>query len=75
MGFCKGSNPEAGIEKAWLVKVWFDTSLNIVTGIISLLTIFLLYKKCQFKEVPLFVSLQMLLLLLKIPLDLSYHSS
>ena len=57
MSYCNGPNEEAGIEKAWLVELWFDNSLNIVTGIITLITIFLLYHKCQFKEVPLFVSL------------------
>ena len=52
MTYYKGPNPEAGIEKAWLVEVWFDNSISIVTGIISLLTIFLLYNKCRFQEVP-----------------------
>ena len=46
MGYCTGPNPEAGIEKAWLVEMWFDVATQTVTGTIILFTTFLLYRKC-----------------------------
>ena len=75
MSFCDGPDADAGLEKAEFVEDWFDLAASSTTDIVVIITTFLLYRKFRLKEIPLFVTLQMLLLLIRIPLGFTYHAS
>ena len=74
MSFCDG-DPDADLEHAQFVEDWFNVSASSTTAIIVIITTFLLYWNCRFKEIPLFVTLQMLLLIIRIPISLSLNIS
>ena len=75
MSFCDGPNAEAGLEKGELVEDWFSLAASSTEAIVVIITTFILYWNCRLKEIPLFVTLQMLLLLIRIPLSFTYHVS